>query len=128
MKVSELWLREWVNPPLDVQQIAALLTMAGLEIDMVSPVAGAFEKVIVAEVISTAPHPQAEKLTLCEINTGSGTPLKIVCGATNVRAGLKVALAQIGASLPGGIQIKGIHFAWPTVPGHALFSFRIRSC
>ncbi|MBA2709903.1 MAG: phenylalanine--tRNA ligase subunit beta [Tatlockia sp.] len=106
MKVSELWLREWVNPPLDVQQVAELLTMAGLEVDMVSPVAGDFEKVIVAEVIHTSPHPQADKLTLCEINTGSDEPLKVVCGASNVRAGLKVALAQIGAILPGDLQIK----------------------
>ena len=106
MKVSELWLREWVNPSLDVQQLAALLTMSGLEIDAVSSVAGAFDHVIVAEVTHTTPHPQADKLTLCEVNTGSGKPLKIVCGASNVRKGLKVALAQVGANLPGGLQIK----------------------
>lgn len=107
MKVSELWLREWVNPSLlDEQQLAELLTMAGLEVDIVSPVAGLFVKVIVAEVLSTSPHPQADKLTLCEINTGAGKPLKVVCGASNVRAGLKVALAQVGATLPGGLEIK----------------------
>ncbi|WP_043874362.1 phenylalanine--tRNA ligase subunit beta [Legionella massiliensis] len=106
MKVSELWLREWVNPSLNEQQLAALLTMAGLEVDAVSPVAGNFNQVIVALVESTAPHPQADKLTLCEINTGSGKLLKVVCGASNVRPGLKVALAQIGANLPGGLQIK----------------------
>jgi phenylalanyl-tRNA synthetase beta chain len=107
MKVSELWLREWVNPSfLDEQQLAALLTMAGLEVDIVSPVAGVFDQVIVAQVLSTSPHPQADKLTLCEINTGAGKPLKVVCGASNVRAGLKVALAQVGATLPGGLQIK----------------------
>ncbi|OCH98199.1 phenylalanine--tRNA ligase subunit beta [Legionella jamestowniensis] len=106
MKVSELWLREWVNPSLDKQQLAALLTMAGLEVDAVSPVAGEFDGVIVAEVISTKVHPQADKLTLCEVNTGVGQPLKVVCGAPNVRAGLKVALAQIGAHLPGDLIIK----------------------
>lgn len=106
MKVSELWLREWVNPPLDAKELAGLLTMAGLEVDAVSPVAGAFEQVIVAEVMSTVPHSQANKLTVCQVNTGASTPVQIVCGASNVRPGLKVALAQIGANLPGGIQIK----------------------
>ncbi|MBA3537653.1 MAG: phenylalanine--tRNA ligase subunit beta [Tatlockia sp.] len=107
MKVSELWLREWVNPSLlDEQQLAALLTMAGLEVDIVSPVAGVFDQVIVAQVLSTSPHPQADKLTLCEINTGAENPLKVVCGASNVHAGLKVALAQVGANLPGGLHIK----------------------
>lgn len=105
MKVSELWLREWVNPSLDIQQLAARLTMAGLEVDAINDVAGVFDRVIVAQVTNTSPHPQADKLTLCEINTGE-TSLKVVCGAANVRAGLKVALAQIGANLPGGLLIK----------------------
>lgn len=106
MKVSEIWLREWVNPTQDVHQLAALLTMAGLEVDAVSPVAGLFDGVIVAQVVTCKPHPQADKLSLCEVSTGSGPLLKIVCGATNVRAGLNVALAQIGANLPGGFVIK----------------------
>ncbi len=106
MKVSELWLREWVNPALNEQQLASLLTMAGLEVDTVYPVAGVFDRVIVAEVKSTSPHPQANKLTLCEVSTGNGKPLQVVCGAANVRAGLKVALAQVGANLPGGLVIK----------------------
>lgn len=106
MKVSELWLREWVNPPLDKKQIASLLTMAGLEVDAVNPVAGAFERVVVAKVETTKPHPQADKLTLCEVNTGTGPLVKVVCGAANVRAGLKVALAQLSAKLPGGLEIK----------------------
>lgn len=106
MKVSELWLREWVNPSLDEQQLAALLTMAGLEIDAVSPVAGEFNGVVVGHVINTKPHPQADKLTLCEVNAGSDQILKVVCGASNVRPGLKVALARIGAKLPGDFVIK----------------------
>ena len=106
MKVSENWLREWVNPSLNGQKLASLLTMAGLEVDAVSPVAGVFEQVIVAQVIKTMAHPQADKLSLCDVETGTGQPLKIVCGAMNVRAGLKVALAQIGATLPGGLVIK----------------------
>ncbi|WP_028388358.1 phenylalanine--tRNA ligase subunit beta [Legionella fairfieldensis] len=106
MKVSALWLREWVNPSLNEQQLAELLTMAGLEVDAVSPVAGDFSQVIVAEVLGTTPHPQADKLTLCEVDTGKGNPIKVVCGASNVRAGLKVALAQVGAQLPGDLLIK----------------------
>lgn len=106
MKISELWLREWVNPDLDGQELAALLTMAGLEVDAINPVAGDFTSVIVAKVLSTAPHPQADRLTLCEIDINGAQSLKVVCGATNVRAGLKVALAQVGAQLPGGLSIK----------------------
>jgi phenylalanyl-tRNA synthetase beta chain len=106
IKVSELWLREWIDPPLDGQQLAALLTMAGLEVESLSPVAGIFDRVIVAQVTSTKPHPQADRLTLCKLNIGNEEPLQIVCGAANVRQGLKVALAQVGANLPGGLQIK----------------------
>ncbi|KTD14232.1 phenylalanine--tRNA ligase subunit beta [Legionella israelensis] len=106
MKISELWLREWVNPSLTVQQLASQLTMAGLEVDAVTPVASEFNGVVVAEVMKTEPHPQADKLTLCEVNAGGDKHLKIVCGAANVRAGLKVALATVGAKLPGGIKIK----------------------
>ena len=106
MKVSEAWLREWVNPALTGQQLAAQLTMAGLEVDALNPVAGVFSHVVVAHVRKTAPHPEADKLTLCEVDAGTDSPLKIVCGATNVRAGLKVALALIGAHLPGDIIIK----------------------
>jgi phenylalanyl-tRNA synthetase beta chain len=106
MKVSENWLREWVNPALDGQQLASLLTMAGLEVDAINPVAGQFDHVIVAHVINVQSHPQADKLSLCEINTGKNPLLKVVCGAQNVRPGLKVALAQVGATLPGGLLIK----------------------
>lgn len=106
MKLSKLWLREWVNFSLTEQELADQLTMAGLEVDAVSPVAGAFTHVVVAEVLSTKPHPDADKLTLCEVNANTDKPLKIVCGAANVRAGLKVALAMIGAELPGGFKIK----------------------
>lgn len=106
MKLSKLWLREWVNFSLTEHELAEQLTMAGLEVDAVSPVAGEFTHVIVAEVLSTKPHPDADKLTLCEVNVNSDKPLQIVCGAANVRAGLKVALAMIGAVLPGGFKIK----------------------
>lgn len=106
MKVSEAWLREWVNPSLTGQQLAVQLTMAGLEVDALNPVAGAFSHVIVAYVLQTTPHPQADKLTLCQVDVGTGSPVQIVCGAANVRAGLKVALALPGATLPGGMTIK----------------------
>lgn len=106
MKVSELWLREWVNPSLTGPQLIAQLTMAGLEVDSRHPVAGEFDHVVVASVLKTKPHPQADKLTLCEVDAGKGTTLNIVCGAANVRAGLKVALALPGANLPGNIHIK----------------------
>ena len=106
MKISELWLREWVNPSVDENHLAELLTMAGLEVDSVTPVAGAFNEVVVARVSSTLPHPKADRLTLCEVDAGNGKQLKVVCGAANVRQGLKVALAQIGAHLPGDFVIK----------------------
>ncbi|WP_454785669.1 phenylalanine--tRNA ligase subunit beta [Legionella sp. WA2024007413] len=106
MKLSKLWLREWVDYSLTEQELASQLTMAGLEVDAVSPVAGEFTRVIVAEVLSTKPHPNADKLTVCEVNANTDKPLQIVCGASNVRAGLKVALAMIGARLPGGFNIK----------------------
>lgn len=106
MKLSKLWLREWVNFSLTEREIANQLTMAGLEVDAVNPVAGEFTHVVVAEVLSTMPHPDADKLTLCEVNANTDKPLKIVCGAANVRPGIKVALAMIGARLPGGFLIK----------------------
>jgi phenylalanyl-tRNA synthetase beta chain len=106
MKVSESWLREWVNPTISGEDLAAQLTMAGLEVDARVAVAGQFDKVVVAEVLRTTPHPQADKLTLCEVSTGNSETLKIVCGARNVRQGLRVALALPGANLPGGICIK----------------------
>ncbi len=106
MKVSEAWLREWVNPLINGQDLAAQLTMAGLEVDGVIPVAGVFNRVVVAHVLQTARHPQADKLSLCQVDAGGDSPLQIVCGASNVRAGLKVALALTGSHLPGGMVIK----------------------
>lgn len=106
MKISELWLREWVNPSLTGPQLAAQLTMAGLEVDGLNPVAGQFNHVVVAEVMQTTPHPQADKLTLCKIDAGTGSLIDVVCGAANVRTGLRVALALPGSELPGGVFIK----------------------
>ena len=106
MKFSEAWLREWVNPAIDTQALADQLTMAGLEVDSVEPAGGAFSGVIVAEVRAVEKHPDADKLNVCQVDNGSGETLQIVCGAANVRAGLRVPLATIGAVLPGEFKIK----------------------
>ncbi|HFQ13953.1 MAG TPA: phenylalanine--tRNA ligase subunit beta [Gammaproteobacteria bacterium] len=106
MKFSEKWLREWVNPDIDTETLAHQLTMAGLEVDAIEPVAAEFEKVVVAEVLAVEAHPDADKLRVCQVNAGGDEPLNIVCGAANVRAGLKVPAALVGAKLPGGLKIK----------------------
>jgi len=106
MQVSEAWLRELVNPPVDTAQLVAQLTMAGLEVDAVQPVAGQFSGVVVGEVLTTTQHPNADKLKVCTVNVGQDEALQIVCGAGNVRPGLKVPAALIGAILPGDFKIK----------------------
>src|SRR5574343_1657374 len=106
MQVSEAWLRDLVNPPVDTATLVAQLTMAGLEVDAVTPVAAAFNGVVVAEVLSTIQHPNADKLRVCQVNVGQAEPLQIVCGASNVRPGLKIPAALIGAVLPGDFKIK----------------------
>jgi phenylalanyl-tRNA synthetase beta chain len=106
MKISETWLREWCNPSLTSDALGAALTLAGLEVDSISPVAHVFSGVVVALVINTKPHPAADRLTVCEVDDGSGQHLQVVCGARNVRPGLKVALATIGAVLSPEFKIK----------------------
>lgn len=106
MKLSEQWLREWVNPHLNVKQLAEQMTLAGLEVAAIHPVAGTFNKVVVGEVLSIKPHPDAKRLHVCEVNVGTHQALQIVCGAKNCRAGLKVAVAKVGAQLPHDISIK----------------------
>lgn len=106
MKFSEQWLREWVNPPISTAELAAQLTMAGLEVDAIEAVAGKFDHVVVGEVISLEKHPDADKLRVCQVNVGEKTPLQIVCGAANVHVGMKAPAALIGASLPGDLKIK----------------------
>src|SRR5687768_8956068 len=103
MKFSENWLRTLVNPPLSADELAHALTMAGLEVEGIEPVAPAFSKVIVAEVLSVEKHANADHLSVCQVNAGehSAKPLRIVCGASNVRAGMKVPCALVGAQLPG---------------------------
>lgn len=106
MQLTEAWLRELVNPGIDTPRLVAQLTMAGLEVDAVQPVAAEFSGVVVAEVLETAQHPNADKLKVCRVRIGGGEPLQIVCGAANVRPGLKVPAALIGAVLPGDFRIK----------------------
>ncbi|QHM70867.1 phenylalanine--tRNA ligase subunit beta [Mixta intestinalis] len=106
MKFSELWLREWVNPALDSAALADQITMAGLEVDGIEPVAGAFHGVVVGEVVECGQHPNADKLRVTKVNVGGDRLLDIVCGAPNCRQGLKVAVATVGAVLPGDFKIK----------------------
>ena len=106
MKFSELWLREWVNPAIDSEALSDQITMAGLEVDGVEPVAGAFNGVVVGEVVECGQHPNADKLRVTKVNVGGERLLDIVCGAPNCRQGLKVAVATVGAVLPGDFKIK----------------------
>ncbi|WP_241623768.1 phenylalanine--tRNA ligase subunit beta [Rosenbergiella epipactidis] len=106
MKFSELWLREWVNPALTSDELSNQITMAGLEVDGVEAVAGVFNGVVVGEVVECHQHPNADKLRVTKINVGGERLLDIVCGAPNCRQGLKVAVATVGAILPGDFKIK----------------------
>ena len=106
MKFSESWLREWVNPALSTQELAEQISMAGLEVDGIDAIAGEFSGVVVGHVVECGRHPEADKLQVTKIDIGSGELLDIVCGAANCRQGLKVAVATVGAVLPGDFKIK----------------------
>ncbi|NDB17041.1 MAG: phenylalanine--tRNA ligase subunit beta, partial [Gammaproteobacteria bacterium] len=111
MKISLDWLAEWVRSGLDARELGHRLTMAGFELESVGAAAPPFEGVIVVEILEATRHPQADKLQVCKVAVGDdvasrAAPLQIVCGAANARAGLRTALAQVGASLPGGVAIK----------------------
>ncbi|WP_406904666.1 phenylalanine--tRNA ligase subunit beta [Acinetobacter baumannii] len=106
MKISENWLRTWVNPAIDSDTLSDQLTMLGLEVDELAPVAKPFTGVVVGEVLTVKQHPDADRLRVTTVNIGSGEPLQIVCGAPNVRAGMKAPVATIGAVLPGDFKIK----------------------
>jgi phenylalanyl-tRNA synthetase beta chain len=100
MQFPESWLREFCNPPLSTEQLAETLTMAGLEVEELKPVAPAFTKIVVGEIKSVAQHPNADRLRICQVDVGQGSLLNIVCGAPNARAGIKVPCALAGAELP----------------------------
>jgi phenylalanyl-tRNA synthetase beta chain len=105
MKCSVAWLQEWVKNPFDVKTIAEQLTMAGLEIEAIEPVAADFNQVVIGEVLEVERHPNAEKLNVCKVNVGETNSLQIVCGAPNVKAGMKAPVALIGAQI-GELKIK----------------------
>ena len=118
MKFSEQWLREWINPNISTDELSHQLTMAGLEVDAIEPVAAEFTKVVVAEVLSVEKHPDADKLNVCQVNVGEEAALQIVCGASNVRPGLRVPAALVGAKLPGDFKIKKSKLR--CVPSHGM--------
>lgn len=100
MQFPESWLREFCNPPITSEQLADLLTMSGMEVEDASPAAPPFTKVVVGEVLAVERHPNADRLNVCQVNAGTGETLNVVCGAPNVRVGIKVPCALVGAELP----------------------------
>ena len=111
MKISEKWLREWVNPSVSTDELVEQITMAGLEVDGTEGVAGEFTGVIVGEILSVEQHPDADKLRVCQV-AGGEEVVQVVCGAPNARAGIKIPFATVGAKLPSddpkGFKIKKI--------------------
>ena len=109
MQFSELWLREWTNPALETQELVDQITMAGLEVDAIEAAAGEFSGIVVAQIVSFEKHPEADKLNVCKVTDGS-EEFQIVCGAPNVREGMVIPFAKIGAVLPSedgkGFKIK----------------------
>lgn len=106
MQFSEQWLRTFVDPQLDSEQLGQLLTMAGLEVEEAESAAPPFTGVVVGHIVSAEPHPDADKLRLCQVDVGGDSLLQIVCGAPNAAAGMKVPCAVVGAVLPGNFVIK----------------------
>lgn len=106
MNISTTWLREWISPTVSDEVLAEQLTMAGLEVDGIAPVAPYFENVVVGYVLSCEKHPDADKLNLCQVDVGESNNLQIICGASNIRTDLKVIVATVGAVLPNGLKIK----------------------
>jgi phenylalanyl-tRNA synthetase beta chain len=106
MQISEAWLREYVNPAVSTDELVEQLTMAGLEVDSVTAAAASFSGVVIGEVLAMEQHPDADRLRVCQVAVGEDLPLQIVCGASNVRVGLKIPAALIGAELPGDFKIK----------------------
>ena len=102
MQFPESWLREFCNPPLSTQELADTLTMAGLEVEELQPVAPAFHGIVVAEIKEAVQHPDADRLRVCKVDAGQGEWLQIVCGAPNARVGIRIPCALVGAELPPG--------------------------
>ena len=106
MKFSEQWLREWVNPTLDAAALAHRLTMAGHEVDALEALGAGLDGVVVGEVVEVGRHPDADRLSVCRVATGNGKPVEVVCGAPNVRAGMKSPYAPAGTKLPNGMKLR----------------------
>lgn len=106
MKISLDWLRQFVEPSISARELGDRLSMTGFELESLSSAAPPFSGVCVAQILTAERHPQADKLQVCQVSIGSGAPLQIVCGASNARAGLRTALAIVGARLPGDLNIK----------------------
>jgi phenylalanyl-tRNA synthetase beta chain len=102
MQFPESWLREFCDPAINTQQLADVLTMAGLEVEEIRPVAPSFNGVVVGKIIDAVQHPDADRLRICNVDVGAGAPLQIVCGAPNARPGISVPCATVGAILPPG--------------------------
>ncbi|MBM3340367.1 MAG: phenylalanine--tRNA ligase subunit beta, partial [Betaproteobacteria bacterium] len=108
MKFSEQWLRHYVNPDWTSHELADALTMAGLEVESIEPIAPPFSQVVVASIERVEAHPNADRLRVCHVDVGAGALAQIVCGAPNATVGIKVPCALPGATLPGGLQIKPV--------------------
>jgi phenylalanyl-tRNA synthetase beta chain len=114
MKISEKWLRTWVNPNINTDELVASLTMAGLEVDGVEELGADLAGVLVGQIVEANPHPEADKLQICTVDVAAEEHLQIICGAPNARQGIKVVVATIGSTLPGDFKIKkaklrGVH-------------------
>jgi len=109
MQFPESWLREFCNPPLSTRELADTLTMAGLEVEETRPAAPPFSRIVVGEIKQAEPHPNADRLRVCQVDAGGPQPLTIVCGAPNARVGIRVPCALVGAELPPGEDGKPFH-------------------
>src|SRR5262245_1423106 len=106
MNISLSWLREYVDWKGSIEELDDLLTRAGIKVESVTKTGHDFPKVIVSQILETNPHPNADRLSVCQVDDGSGVTRRIVCGARNFAVGDKVPLALPGAVLPGGLTIK----------------------
>ncbi|NIV18124.1 MAG: phenylalanine--tRNA ligase subunit beta [Woeseiaceae bacterium] len=105
MKIAESWLREWVDPEIDIEALAHRLTMAGHEVDSIDREGEGLDGVVIAQVVDVAKHPDADRLSVCQVSAG-GEPVEVVCGAPNVVKGMKSPLATPGVKLPNGVKLK----------------------
>ena len=105
MRFNEHWVREWVDPPVDTEELVDRLTAVGLEVESITPAAGSIEQVAIAEIVHVESHPEADRLSLCAVDDGGTGTHQVVCGAPNVRPGMRSAFARVGATLPDGSKI-----------------------